>query len=82
MRHSLFWQLMDEEFGSAYSRSVAADQSLAELGGKTVETALAAGHSPREVWHAVCESMGVPPERSRGRPQGAATGSRGRVQGA
>ncbi len=82
MRHSLFWQLMDEEFGSAYSRSVAADQSLAELGGKTVETAFAAGHSPREVWHAVCESMDVPPERRRGRPQRAGAASRARVQGA
>ncbi len=73
---------MDEEFGPAYSRSVAADQSLAQLGGKTVETALAAGHSPREVWHAVCESMDVPPERRRGRPQRVASGSRGRVEGA
>jgi len=82
VRHSFFWQLMDEEFGPAYSRSVAADQSLAELGGKTVETGFAAGHSPREVWHAVCESMDVPPERRRGRPQRAVTGSRGRGEGA
>ncbi len=63
MRHSLFWQLMDDEFGPGYSRSVARDQTLPTLRGHTVETALADGVQPREVWQAVCVAMSVPPER-------------------
>ena len=63
----MFWQLMDDEFGAGYARSVAADQSLPGLGGRTVDQALAAGHQPREVWQAVCEAMEVPPERRWGR---------------
>ena len=67
VRHSVFWQLMDDEFGAGYARSVAADQALSSLGGQTVDQALAAGHSPREVWAAVCDAMEVPPERRWGR---------------
>lgn len=59
----MFWQLMDDEFGAGYARSVATDQALSVLAGKTADQALAAGHLPREVWHAVCEAMDVPPER-------------------
>jgi hypothetical protein len=54
---------MDDEFGPGYSRSVARDQTLPSLDGHTVDTALAAGVQPREVWRAVCEAMSVPPER-------------------
>jgi hypothetical protein len=63
----VFWQLMDDEFGSAYARSVASDQALSPLGGLTVDQALAGGHPPREVWQAVCVAMQVPPERRLGR---------------
>ncbi len=59
----MFWQLMDDEFGAGYARSVATDQALSALAGQTVDQALEAGHVPREVWHAVCEAMDVPPER-------------------
>jgi len=63
----VFWQLMDDEFGAGYARSVATDQALTLLGGMTVDQALATGHQPREVWHAVCEAMDVPAERRWGR---------------
>lgn len=63
---SEFWRLMDEEFGSAYARSVAASQVIARLGGRTPDAALEAGTPPREVWAAVCEAMDVPPERRLG----------------
>ena len=67
MRQSVFWQLMDEEFGVGYARSVAQDQSIGALDGLTAQQALEAGHHPREVWLAVCDAMDVPPQRRLGR---------------
>ncbi|HET7303913.1 MAG TPA: DUF3046 domain-containing protein [Segeticoccus sp.] len=67
MRLSEFWTLMDDEFGRAYSRSVARDHVLTELGGRTADEALEAGYRPRRVWEAVCEAMDVPPERRLGK---------------
>jgi Protein of unknown function (DUF3046) len=66
VRHSDFWRLMDDEFGAAYARSVAADQVISALGGRTAVEALGAGTDPREVWLAVCEAMSVPQERRLG----------------
>lgn len=51
---------MAEALGPRYARSWAADQHLAELGGMTVEQALAAGTPTREVWRAVCANLAVP----------------------
>ncbi len=46
MRHTEFWARMDAALGPAYSRAWADQQVLAELGGRTVAEALAAGESP------------------------------------
>jgi hypothetical protein len=54
---------MDSEFGAAYSGTLARDQVLRGVGGRTVTEALAAGEPPRTVWEAVCDAMDVPPER-------------------
>lgn len=51
---------MDARFGAAYSRSIAADQVLPQLGGRTVEMALAAGTDTKTVWRAVCDAFDVP----------------------
>ncbi|QIM21201.1 DUF3046 domain-containing protein [Phycicoccus sp. HDW14] len=67
MRHSRFWELMAEEFGAAYARSLANGQHLTALGGLTAQAALDAGEQPREVWEALCEQMDVPVERRHGR---------------
>jgi hypothetical protein len=67
VRHSEFWQLMDEEFGVGYARTVARDQVIAGLGGRTVDEALAAHVPPRQVWFALCDVMDVPVERRWGR---------------
>ena len=67
VRHSEFWQLLDDEFGSAYARTVARDVVVDVLGGRTAEQALAAGVRPREVWGALCDAMEVPAERRWGR---------------
>lgn len=63
VRHSDFWRLMDEEFGPAYARSVARDQVVTGLGGRTVDEALAAHVAPRAVWSALCDQMDVPADR-------------------
>jgi len=51
---------MDARFGATYSRSIAADQVLTTLGGRTVDQALAAGFDAKSVWRAVCEAFDVP----------------------
>jgi hypothetical protein len=63
VRHSEFWQLMEDEFGVGYARSVARDQVVAALGGRTADEALAAHVPPRQVWFALCDVMDVPAER-------------------
>ena len=51
---------MEKQFGVGYASSVAADQVLPTLGGRTVDQALAAGEDPKTVWRGVCESFDVP----------------------
>jgi hypothetical protein len=54
---------MDEQLGAAYARSWAADVVLAELGGRTVEQALADGEAAKDVWRAVVVHLGLPASR-------------------
>ncbi len=58
---------MDDEFGEAYSRTLAGHQSLTAFGGRTAEELIASGESPRLVWEALAGQMGVPPQRRLGR---------------
>jgi hypothetical protein len=55
-----FWARLEEAFGTAYARSVAHDQVLVQLGGKTIEQALASGIETVVVWRAVVAAY---PER-------------------
>ena len=55
-----FWQRLDEAFGAGYAASIANDQSIARLGGRTIQQALAAGEETAVVWRAVVETY---PER-------------------
>jgi hypothetical protein len=48
-----FWWRMEQVFGRGYATSVAADQVLPELGGRTVQQALAAGEETVVIWRAV-----------------------------
>lgn len=66
MRESHLRALMAAEFGTGYADSVARDQVLTDLGGRTVEEALAAGVPPVQVWQALCTAMDVPPSRRQG----------------
>lgn len=60
VRLTEFWAKMAGHFGSAYAESIARDQVLATLGGRTAAEALAAGEDAKAVWRAVCESFEVP----------------------
>lgn len=51
---------MRRQFGDVYAESVAKDQVLAGLGGRTVNQALADGEDAKVVWRAVCEAFKVP----------------------
>jgi hypothetical protein len=60
VRLTVFWDRMNAQFGEAYAESVAKDYVLANLGGRTVDRALADGEDVKKVWRAVCESFDVP----------------------
>ena len=53
MRLTDFWTRLDAVFGPAYAASVAADQVLPQLDGRTVDQALRAGVPTVTVWRAV-----------------------------
>lgn len=61
MRHTEFWERMEEALGSsAYARNWSEQQVIAELDGRTVRQALDDGESPKAVWRAVWETLGLP----------------------
>lgn len=63
VRLSDFWERMRAELGEIYAESYARDIVIAELGGRTVEQALAAGEDTKTVWRAVCAALELPPSR-------------------
>jgi hypothetical protein len=60
VRLTEFWTKMEAQFGAAYADSIARDQVLGTLGGRTAVEALAAGEDPKAVWRAMCEAFEVP----------------------
>jgi hypothetical protein len=54
MRLTDFWTRLEQVFGVGYAASVANDQVLAQLGGRTIRQALDAGVQTVVVWRAVC----------------------------
>ncbi len=60
MRLTEFRRRLVVVFGEQYAESWAADVTLAELDGRTVNEALAAGVPAKNVWRAVCHSVEVP----------------------
>jgi hypothetical protein len=67
MRLSELWQLADAVFGPAYSRTLAREIALTSLGSRTPMAALEDGVAPRDVWHAWCDEMEIPPSERDGR---------------
>jgi hypothetical protein len=60
VRLTEFWDRMNAQFGDVYAQSVAKDFVFGQLGGRTVERALAEGVDAKAVWRAVCETFKVP----------------------
>ena len=60
MRHTELWTRLDEALGTAYARSWASMFVLTDLGGRTVDEALADGVPPKQVWRAVWAVLGLP----------------------
>lgn len=56
----MFWERMRAQFGDTYADSVAKDYVLSNLGGRTVNKALADGEDAKLVWRAICETFEVP----------------------
>jgi hypothetical protein len=52
---------MEDHLGPTYAASWARDTVLAELGGRTVDEALAQGEDTLMVWRAVWAHLGLPP---------------------
>ena len=53
MRLTDLWSRLTEAFGPGYAESVAHDQVIPELAGRTIEEALADGEDVAAVWRAV-----------------------------
>ncbi|HLL68576.1 MAG TPA: DUF3046 domain-containing protein [Micromonosporaceae bacterium] len=53
MRLTDFWYRLEQVFGPGYAASVAHDQVLAQLNGRTIDEALAGGVETVVVWRAV-----------------------------
>ena len=61
MRHTEFWERMEQALGSStYARHWSDQQVIGSRGGRTVSEALAAGETPKTVWRAVWETLGLP----------------------
>jgi hypothetical protein len=60
MKETELWARMDTHLGRGYSRVWSAEHSLAELDSRTVDQALAAGLSAKEIWRAVWAALELP----------------------
>jgi hypothetical protein len=61
VRHTEFWARMESALGPAYARTWSQQHVMANLDGRTAAEALDAGESPKAVWRAVWETLGLPP---------------------
>jgi hypothetical protein len=61
VRLTEFWRRMEHHLGTSYAASWAHDTVLAELGGRTVDQALAQGEDTLLVWRAVWAHLQLPP---------------------
>jgi hypothetical protein len=63
VRHTEFWARMESALGAAYARTWSQQHVMANLDGRTAAEALEAGESPKAVWRAVWETLGLPPNQ-------------------
>jgi hypothetical protein len=60
VKHTELWARLEDVLGVTYARSWASMYVISDLGGRTVDEALAAGYSPKEVWRAVWAALDLP----------------------
>ena len=60
VRHTEFWSRMEHHLGESYARVWASQHVMSALGSRTAIEALDDGYSPKEVWRAVWEALGLP----------------------
>jgi hypothetical protein len=48
-----FWRRLEQTFGETYARSLAADHAFTDLGGRTIDEAIAQGVVTVTIWRAV-----------------------------
>ena len=69
MTLSRFYELLQEEFGTAFSQVVLKDTRLTQLGDLTPTELISKGHDTKELWLEICRAMEIPKERWHGKPQ-------------
>lgn len=57
MRRSELFEALTATYGEALGTSLAADLALVQLGGRSMNAALADGIDPAKVWAAFCDEM-------------------------
>ncbi len=60
MKETELWERMQAHLGPGYYRVWAAEFSLADLGGRTVNQAIADGLPSKIIWRAVWEALELP----------------------
>jgi hypothetical protein len=65
MRISDLKERLALSFGDQWAPSFCQDIAISELGSKTVNEALAAGHEADEIWRAVCKQCPTETAKSR-----------------
>ncbi len=60
MRLTDFWARLERQLGPTYARTWARNQSITQLGHRTVIEALDAGEDTKSVWRAVADYLELP----------------------
>ncbi|MBI4900871.1 MAG: DUF3046 domain-containing protein [Actinobacteria bacterium] len=60
MREGELWRRLEVALGRAYAHAWANQVVMADLGGRTVSEALAAGIDCKQIWRASWETLGLP----------------------
>ncbi|MBB3326534.1 DUF3046 domain-containing protein [Microlunatus antarcticus] len=60
MKETELWARLQHHLGAGYYRVWAAEQSLPDVGGRTVVQALEAGVSSKDVWRAAWTALELP----------------------
>ncbi|WOQ18465.1 DUF3046 domain-containing protein [Raineyella sp. W15-4] len=61
MRETELWRRLERHLGPGYARVWAEQHVMADLAGRTVVEALAAGVPPKTVWRACWAALELPP---------------------